>query len=159
MRYVEIETLVPAADADVVFDRVCDFTHYAEYTDAVREVIVGPAVDGMIESEWSVYFRNGILCWSERDYIDRDARAIAFEQLDGDFDQFSGTWSVEPVGDDVRVVFTASFDLGMPSLAPIIDPIAERTLRENMQSILRGLLGQDIVFVDSDSASLSAAEA
>lgn len=159
MRYVEIEALVPATNADLVFDRVCDFTHYTEYTNAVREVTVRPAVDGMIESEWSVYFRNGILCWSERDHIDRDARAITFEQLDGDFDQFNGTWSVEPVGDDVRVVFTASFDLGMPSLAAIIDPIAERTLRENMRLILRGLLGQDIVFVDSDSTSLSAAQA
>jgi ribosome-associated toxin RatA of RatAB toxin-antitoxin module len=158
MRSVEIETLVPAADADAVFARVCDFTHYADYTDAVREVTVSSAVDGVICSEWSVHFRNGILCWSERDRIDAAARTITFEQVDGDFDQFNGSWSVEPAADGVRVVFAASFDLGMPSLAAIIDPIAERTLRENMQSIVRGLLGQDVVFVGDGSASLSAAE-
>jgi ribosome-associated toxin RatA of RatAB toxin-antitoxin module len=159
MRRVEIETLVPAADADTVFDRVCDFTHYADYTGAVREVVVSPAVDGVTCSDWSVYFRNGILCWSERDRIDAGARTIAFEQVDGDFDQFSGTWSVEPADGDVRVTFTASFDLGMPSLAAIIDPIAERTLRENMESIIRGLLGQDVIFAGNVPASLSAAEA
>jgi ribosome-associated toxin RatA of RatAB toxin-antitoxin module len=159
MRHVEIETLVADADADAVFGRVRDFTHYADYTDAVREVTVSSEADGVVCSEWSVYFRNGVLCWSERDRIDAAARTITFEQVDGDFDQFNGTWSVQPDGDDVRVVFTASFDLGMPSLAAIIDPIAERTLRENMQSIIRGLLGQDVVFADSGSASLSAAEA
>lgn len=159
MRRVEIETLVPDADADAVFDRVRDFTHYADYTAAVREVTVSSAANGVICSDWSVYFRNGILCWSERDRIDAGARTITFEQVDGDFDQFSGTWSVEPAGGDVRVLFTASFDLGIPSLAAIIDPIAERTLRENMQSIIRGLLGPDVVFADNDPASLSAAEA
>jgi hypothetical protein len=51
----------------------------------------------------------------------------------------------------VRVVFTASFDLGMPSLAGIIDPIAEHTLRENMCSILRGLLGPGVKFLDGNA--------
>lgn len=149
MRHVEIEARVPAAQADTVFDRICDFARYPEYTDAVLGVTVTAAVDGVVESEWSVAFRNGILCWSERDHIDRQARTIVFEQLDGDFDQFTGTWSASPVGPDVRVLFTASFDLGIPSLAAIIDPIAERTLRENIQSILRGLLGE-VIFPDAD---------
>jgi hypothetical protein len=42
-----------------------------------------------------------------------------------------------------------------------IDPIAARTLRENIQSILRGLLGSEVVFLDNnvDAAVLSAVEA
>jgi len=151
MRHVEIETLVPSADADAVFDRISDFTRYSEYTDAVRDVTVIRALDGLMESEWSVHFRNGLLCWSERDYIDPKDRTITFEQVDGDFDQFSGSWTVAPVGTDVRVVFTASFDLGMPSLAAMIDPIAERTLRDNMQSSLCGLLGAGVVFIDNSN--------
>lgn len=161
MKHVEIETLVPASDADTVFDRICDFSRYAEFTDAVRDITVRSMPDGVLESEWSVHFRNGILCWSERDRIDRTARSITFEQLDGDFDQFSGTWSVEPVGTDTRVLFTAVFDLGMPSLEAIIDPIAERALRENMESILRGLLGPDVIVGENgtDTSTLNTVEA
>lgn len=49
--------------------------------------------------------------------------------------------------------FRAAFDLGIPSLASIIDPIAERTLAENMQLILRGLTGERTVFLgDAPSA-------
>ncbi len=151
MRYVNIEALVPFADPDQVFARISDFPRYKDYTEAVREIKVTAELDRATLSEWSVYFRNGILCWTERDEIDSEQRTIDFEQLDGDFDKFSGTWTVTPVGHDVRAVFTASFDLGMPSLAGIIDPIAEHTLRENMCSILRGLLGPGVKFLDGNA--------
>jgi ribosome-associated toxin RatA of RatAB toxin-antitoxin module len=160
MRTVTIETLVPAGtatvDADAVFDRISDFTRYAEYTDAVRGVTVTSRDDGAMDSQWSVNFRNGVLCWSERDWIDPANRAITFTQLDGDFERFEGSWAVAPAGPDVTVRFTASFDLGMPSLAAIIDPIAERTLQDNMHAILRGLLGPDIVFLDASCEAIGA---
>jgi ribosome-associated toxin RatA of RatAB toxin-antitoxin module len=159
MRTVVIETLVPAADAGAVFARICDFERYAEHTDAVREVHVTARADGLLDSEWSVNFRNGVLCWSERDHIDHAARTIAFTQLDGDFETFDGEWAIEPAGADVSVRFSARFDLGMPSLAPIIDPIAEQALQDNLHSILRGLLGAEVVFLDGDGCETSAATA
>lgn len=148
MPTVVIEILVPSADADAVFDRICDFERYAEYTDSVREVTVSTRADGALDSEWSVNFRNGVLCWSERDHIDRSERTIAFTQLDGDFETFEGEWAIETAGADVTVRFTARFDLGMPTLAAIIDPIAEQALRDNLHAILRGLLGEEVVFLD-----------
>jgi len=148
MRTVVIETLVPAADAGTVFARICDFERYAEHTDAVREVTVSTRSDGVLDSVWSVNFRNGVLCWSERDHIDHAARTIAFTQLDGDFETFEGEWVIETAGADVTVRFAARFDLGMPSLAAIIDPIAEQALRDNLHAILRGLLGEEVVFLD-----------
>lgn len=146
MRRVRLEALVPRTDAGTVFERISDFPRYTDYTDAVREVGVDRIGGNLMTSTWSVNFRNGVLCWSERDHIDADGLHITFEQIDGDFDRFEGGWRVAQTGDDVTVVFIAEFDLGMPSLAAIIDPIAERTLRENTEAILRGLLGEHIVF-------------
>lgn len=148
MRTVTIEALVPAADVDDVFGRISDFERYADHTDAVREIVVSPGPDGSLDSRWAVNFRSGVMCWSERDRIDQSTRSITFEQLDGDFDHFAGSWQVLVAGDDVAVRFAASFDLGMPSLAAIIDPIAERTLRENIVAILRGLLGDHLMVLD-----------
>lgn len=145
MAQVKVEVLAPEADADTVFARLSDFERYSQYTDAVREITVRPLGNGDVESAWSVNFRNGILCWSERDHIDPAQRTISFEQLDGDFDELAGQWTVAPAGEDVRVAFTAEFDLGMPSIADMINPIAKRILRENLEAILRGLLGENIV--------------
>jgi ribosome-associated toxin RatA of RatAB toxin-antitoxin module len=157
MRNVVIETVVPAAqgeaDADEVFAKIKDFGEYPKYTEAVREVIITTREDGAVDSQWSVNFRNGVLCWSERDWIDDATRSIKFTQLDGDFERFQGTWQVDASATNVTVRFTAEFDLGMPSLAAIIDPIAERALIDNMQAILRGLLGEDLVFVPNPSVT------
>lgn len=149
MRTVIIETLVPTASADTVFALISDFEAYPRHTDAVREVVVTSRADGAVDSEWSVNFRSGVLYWSERDDVDAAARRITFEQTDGDFESFAGEWSVEQTGTDVTVRFEARFDLGMPSLAAIIDPIAEQALTDNMHAVLRGLLGESVLFLDS----------
>jgi ribosome-associated toxin RatA of RatAB toxin-antitoxin module len=143
---VAVTAAVPRVAPDQVFAAVADFASYAEHTDAVRDVVVTSVDGGATESAWEVNFRNGVLAWTERDVVDPSARRIDFEQLDGDFVLFTGVWAVEPDGDGSIVRFTASFDLGMPSLAPMIDPIAVRTLVESVQSILSGVLGAGVTF-------------
>ncbi|MEV0679097.1 SRPBCC family protein [Actinosynnema sp. NPDC050436] len=156
MRETSLRTLVPDADATAVFERISDFPRYADYTDAVREVRVEQRDGQFLTSVWSVNFRNGVLCWTERDRIDPRALEIEFEQTAGDFAAFTGSWRVEQVDGDVAVLFSAAFDLGMPTLAAIIDPIAEQALVDNIQSILRGLLGDTVVFGTDGQAALAA---
>lgn len=155
MRTVLIETLIPDAAAGDVFAKVCDFASYPLHTNAVRQVLVTARTDGTVDSQWSVNFRNGVLYWAERDLVDPVTRRIVFDQTDGDFDSFSGEWAVDQAGPDVTVSFRAMFDLGMPSLAAIIDPIAERALTDNMHAILRGLLGDRVLFLESAGSPAS----
>ncbi|MFF0018064.1 type II toxin-antitoxin system RatA family toxin [Streptomyces sp. NPDC005374] len=140
-RQVTVEAFVPDADADTVFARLSDFERYPDFTDAVREVQVTHRKNGVIDSEWEVNFRNGILRWSENEIVDQASRTITFAQTTGDFESFDGSWRVEQVADQVVIRFDAAFDLGMASLAAILDPIAERALIENLQRILSGLNG------------------
>jgi ribosome-associated toxin RatA of RatAB toxin-antitoxin module len=158
MRRVTVEATVPDAEADEVFARVQDFPSYPRYTDAVREITIEGTDESGTTSDWSVNFRGGILRWRERDWTDPVARTIDYEQVEGDFERFEGDWRITPMGSDVLVVFSARFDLGIPTLAPIIDPIAERALRDNIQTILRGLLGDSVTFAavpSSDPAGAS----
>ena len=146
MPSVAIEAHVPDADADSVFERLSDFAAYPRFTDAVREVKVSPAAEDVVESKWSVNFRNGVLRWTELDRFDAAARTISFDQTEGDFDQFTGAWRVEEETSAVVVRFECDFDLGMPSLAAMIDPIAEDALIENLRLIIRGLMGDTVTF-------------
>jgi ribosome-associated toxin RatA of RatAB toxin-antitoxin module len=159
MGTVITEFLVPDADADEVFDALGDFERYAEHTDTVREVRVTSvnartASRRTVEAAWAVNFRGGVLCWAERAYLDRIGRTIRFAQTRGDFASYHGDWGVRQSGGDVTVRHTAAFDLGMPSLAAVLEPIAERTLRANVDTVLRGLLGDAVVALDlSDSGT------
>ncbi|MEU3567292.1 SRPBCC family protein [Kitasatospora sp. NPDC036755] len=145
-RQVTLEAYVPETDIDTVFARLSDFGRYPEFTDAVREVKVTERADGVVDTEWAVNFRNGVMRWSENEVIDPADRSITFAQTTGDFASFDGAWRVERAGDRVVIRFDAEFDLGMASLAAILDPIAERTLVENLQRILTGLNGPATTF-------------
>ena len=139
---VALEATVTNGDPDAVFSRLADFGRYPELTTSVRAVSVNEA-DGDVESSWEVNFRKGLLKWTELDKIDHDARVIEFEQIRGDLAAFAGTWKVHHDGDTTTVRFDSRFDLGIESLAEIVDPIACAAMSEGMQQILCGLFGDD----------------
>jgi ribosome-associated toxin RatA of RatAB toxin-antitoxin module len=141
MPTVTISAHLAGASAEEVFDRISDFERYPQLTEAVRNVVVTPLPDGSLVSEWDVTFRNGILRWLETDRVDYRRRTIDFQQFEGDFEAFSGQWSVVADARGCTVGFKAAFDLGMPTLAPMLDPIAESALRDNVTRILSGLAG------------------
>lgn len=126
---------VAAAD---VFARAADFERYAEIAESVREVRISEAGDGRLNSHWEVNFRRGVLRWSECDLVDHDNRTIEFAQLTGDLAEFHGMWSVIETEQGVQIRFDAFYDLGMPTLAELLDPVAERALRDNVAELMAG---------------------
>jgi ribosome-associated toxin RatA of RatAB toxin-antitoxin module len=157
MRSVEITALLPEMDLGTAFARVSDFGRYPELVPGVvRSVTVEPVRPGEpVVSAWEVFFRNGILSWTEVDRLQPETATILFEQTVGDFEEFSGGWQLTPfVGATgtagVRVVFSGEFDFGVPSLASIVDPVAERVLVETITEILRGLF--PTVLTEDDAA-------
>jgi ribosome-associated toxin RatA of RatAB toxin-antitoxin module len=141
---VILHAWLPGRDATAVFERLADFPAYPEFTATVRTVSVNRLSPAELESTWEVNFRKGILVWSEHDTIDPVARRIGFAQTRGDFAVFDGEWLVYQEESAVRVEFVSAFDLGIASLAALIDPVACNALRDAVRGILLGLFGQDI---------------
>ncbi|MBH1933789.1 SRPBCC family protein [Streptomyces sp. AV19] len=142
MRSVELKAHFDGVAPEDAYARIGDFARYPSLVTAIRRVTVHPATrPGRLHSDWEVDFRNGVLSWSEADSFDDERRVISFTQTTGDFETFTGEWEVRTEGDGCAVLFGAKFDFGLPSLAGIIDPVAERVLRETILSVLDGLLG------------------
>ncbi|MFF2554892.1 type II toxin-antitoxin system RatA family toxin [Nocardia sp. NPDC058058] len=142
MRTIDLHLVAPAIDSVLAYSRISDFARYPEFTDTVVSVEVGSVDVERVESTWTVKFRRGLLRWTEVDTFDPEQGVIDFEQTSGDFAEFNGSWRVRAHGSGTAVNFTARFDLGMPSLSEILDPVAESALRENITVILTGLLGE-----------------
>lgn len=151
MRHVEIRAFIRGLSPGVVFDTLADFSHYAKLVDVVRSVEVERQPDGTAISSWEVEFRNGLLRWTERDWFRRDEWRLDFDQIEGDFDEFYGGWVMEPTRDGVHVALIADFDFGVPSLASIVEPVAERVLTDVTHQILAGLFGANAEFTDTKS--------
>jgi ribosome-associated toxin RatA of RatAB toxin-antitoxin module len=144
MRIVELQVNVPGRTPSDVYATLADFGRYPELSEAVRSVEVTSVTEDSTISRWEVTFRSGILCWTEEDTFDRDALTIDFRQIEGDVALFDGSWQCAAAGEnaDLTVItFTARLDMGIPSLADALEPIAARALVDNTVSIVEGLFG------------------
>ena len=149
MRHVEILAQVSDRSASTIYPLLCDFKRYPGYSDAVRSVGITAVRENQVVTDWEVNFQRGILRWTEQDCFCPDTNTITFQQLEGDIDHFSGEWMVRDTGSACQIRFIADFDLGLPGLSDILEPIAEQALRTNIQSILTGLLGEPVKFISA----------
>jgi len=141
MRTVRLRLHVPGKTASDVYETLADFERYPELSDAVRSVAVTEASENFTVSHWEVAFRAGLLRWTEEDTFDPGALSITFRQVEGDAAVFDGSWQCVDAGHGSEIVFAARLDMGIPSLADALEPIAARTLIDNIVSIVRGLVG------------------
>lgn len=145
MANIEILTELPdGIGPDRFYRALCDFGRYPEFAGTVLSVTCAAgARPAEALSTWRVRFREGILQWSEVDRFSERDRTISFELVDGDLESFSGRWSVVAApGRPGAVLFQAAFDLGIPSLAHILDPLAIESLSDNVRRIVDGLSGK-----------------
>ena len=158
MRAVRLRLYVPHKSASDVYAALANFERYPVLCAAVQNVAVTEVSENRTVSRWEVTFRAGLLRWTEEDTFDSGALTITFRQLDGDIPVFDGSWQVVDAGPGSEVLFCARLDMGIPSLADALEPIAARTLIGNIVSIVRGLVGgaelaQSDIAVPAGSAS------
>lgn len=129
------------APVDRVWDAVLDVERYPDSMANVRWVKILER-DGatLRRSAWSIVLKGSILEWQEEDRLDPEARTVSFHQLSGDLAEFDGEWSLEELGPELtRVTFDVSFEIGIPLLAEMLNPVAQRSLGENCKEMLAGV--------------------
>jgi ribosome-associated toxin RatA of RatAB toxin-antitoxin module len=141
MRTISLRLHVPRTSASDVYATLADFERYPTLCEAVQTVAVTEVSEHRTISQWEVTFRAGLLRWTEEDTFDPGALTITFRQLEGDVAVFDGSWQCVDATQGSEVLFSARLDLGIPSLADALEPIAARTLIANIVSIVRGLVG------------------
>lgn len=148
----------PSLSPEDAFDILRDFHRHALLSDAVRSVELEEAPDGSFISHWEVNFRNGILVWSEFDEFDPSTNTVHFQRRDGDPEDFSGSWSsrVDPSGSGCILKFEANFEIGIPTLSEMLEPLAARTLQENVIQTLRGIFGETLEITGGGALDASA---
>ncbi|MEU6721107.1 aromatase/cyclase [Nonomuraea sp. NPDC046802] len=138
MPSVDVEVLIQAPLQEV-WRTLNDVASYPQFMDNVRVVEVQPGSTAVERvSSWSVILKGSILEWTEREKVDSERHVITFEQIDGDLDYFAGSWSLEQRGDKIvasRLV--VDFDIGIPLLAEMLNPVASRALADNSEQMLR----------------------
>lgn len=124
-----------------VWETIVDIERYQDSMDTVRSVrIVEKMGDHQRRAAWSVLLKGSILEWEEEEHLDPETYSVIFKQLRGDLEHFDGHWALEALGpEQTKVVFEVAFEIGIPMLADMLNPSAQRSLRENCTEMLRGI--------------------
>jgi ribosome-associated toxin RatA of RatAB toxin-antitoxin module len=136
----------PSLSVEEAFDLVRDYSRHALLSDAVRNVTVEEQPDGTIISHWEVNFRKGILVWSEFDELDFATHTLRFRRRDGDPETLEGTWAVheDPADEGCVVIFEAEFDIGIPTMREMLEPLAARTMQDNVVQTVLAVFGDSV---------------
>ncbi|MEU0060984.1 SRPBCC family protein [Streptomyces sp. NPDC006334] len=139
MPHVEVNLQIKAP-VEETWRAVTRLEDYAAYMENVESVTVRGEAHGKRLSEWSVLLKGSVLEWVEEDQLDESTRTMTFHQISGDLDRFSGYWRVDPQGSDASLVtFSVDFEIGIPLLADMLNPVAAKALRENSDQMLRAI--------------------
>ncbi|BAJ31713.1 MULTISPECIES: SRPBCC family protein [Kitasatospora] len=140
MPHVEVELPV-TAPPETAWPVVLDVLGYPACMESVDSVeLVEQADDTHRTTAWSVRLEGSVLRWVETEVIDHAARRFDFEQLTGDLGAFAGHWAVTPApGGGSTVALHVDFDLGIPLLADMLNPVAADALRDSAAQMLGAL--------------------
>lgn len=146
-------TVSSSSHPDAAYEAIARFEEYPKFVEDISSIKVWrddsvSALPDATYSDWEVVFRNGPLRWTEVDYHKPGERQIAFEKHAGDFETFRGCWQITATEFGSQVSFEVTFDFGIPSLAGVLEPIAERVLKESILKIMLGTLS-DVNVVDT----------
>jgi len=150
MPSVEVELHIPSP-ASECWAAVVDVENYALTMDSVQSVTIIEQTGPQTRSTaWSVRLKGAVLEWVEAERIDHRALRFDFHQLSGDLAHFTGHWAVRPADGDSGsslVSLNVEFEIGIPLLAEMLNPVAAKALRENAQQMLAAL-GQRLATAD-----------
>jgi ribosome-associated toxin RatA of RatAB toxin-antitoxin module len=129
------------APVDRVWTTVAEIERYQESMETVRSVkILEQHGEHRRRAAWSVLLKGSVLQWEEEEEIDPENRLVAFKQIRGDLEYFDGQWRLEELSPEkTRVIFEVAFEIGIPMLAEMLNPVAQRSLQENCTEMLRGI--------------------
>lgn len=154
MPLVRVGALVALDDHREALRLVTDYSRWPQASDAVRSVVVDDQADGTHVSTWEVVFRGGLMRWTERDRLDLNEGRQTFALIEGDPHRFAGGWTAEQRDGGCALVMDADFDLGMPSLSHVLDPIAIEALEDAIADVVRGLFGSETALSFGDDVAV-----
>jgi ribosome-associated toxin RatA of RatAB toxin-antitoxin module len=136
---VEVSESTPLP-IEQVWDVINDVESYPLLMEHVRSLEVLERGPHHRVTSWEVDLKGCIMRWVEREEIDPTRYRIEYRQVKGDLAVFEGYWQLERMEDQTsRAILLVRFDIGIPMLSDMLNPVAERTIRESSQKMLMSL--------------------
>jgi len=130
-----------------VWRTLTDIERYPEHMTDVREVQVLEEDGNRRVSRWTVLFKGSDMTWTEEETLEQDQMVMRFRQTQGDLAAYHGHYRLSVEDDRTRLDMHVEFDIGLPEMAAMLDPIAIESYKESFAQVV------DYLERQSDKAS------
>lgn len=134
-------------DLSSLWKMIVDVSSYPKYMTPISSVRILES-NGTVEMvEWEALLKGSIVRWTGIETRFPEQHRIQFCQTEGDFERFAGYWQLKAVSAKTsEVEFFVDFEMGVPSLREMLNPVIERAITENSQSMIRSLDTNSLIF-------------
>ena len=138
MPYIEstIDVHGDPAEAYGIAKKMEEYPKFMENLDYVKVVETGT---GYTVTDWMAKLEGKKFKWQEKDIFDDANLTITYKQTAGDLKKFEGQWSFVQQGNITRITLTVDFEMGIPVLAALINPIAKKAIKGNCDGMLQAI--------------------
>lgn len=120
--------------------RVEDFPQFMPDLQSVRVLERNGEVPTL--TEWVGTVEGRRIRWVEEDRWDDATHRCRFQQREGDFDRYEGTWEFTADGPVTRTTISVEFEFGIPLIGRLLSGLLRVKMRENIDGMLRALQQQ-----------------
>ncbi len=138
MAVVTVDTHAPGPPRRA-YDLATDMESYPRFMKDLISVEILER-DGRSQlTAWAGRLQGRVLRWKERDEFDDAHCVIRYRQTEGDLRRFEGEWSFVAEGDGTRITLSVNYEVGIPMLAGLLDPVAGVVIRRNCRDMLEAM--------------------
>ncbi|HUV04691.1 MAG TPA: SRPBCC family protein [Armatimonadota bacterium] len=133
-------SVIISGPVDRVFALARDIEAFPQFMPDLKKVtILERSPDGSrTVSEFVGYIRDFRITikWVEEDEWDEQAKTCKFKLVKGDFKNYSGLWTFEPVDGGTKYTSVIDFEYEIPLIGPIIKSLVAKLMKQNVDNML-----------------------
>ncbi len=131
------------SDVDKVFALARDIESFPQFMPDLKKVsILDKSPDGRrVISEFVGDIKQFKITvkWTEEDEWDEDAKTCRFKLIKGDFKNYSGLWTFEPVEGGTKFTSVIDFEYDIPLIGPMIKALVAKLMKQNVENMLQAI--------------------
>ncbi len=140
MPTVQSQVLV-AAPLDQVYALARDIERFPEFMADVQAVEILEQTPERQISRWVGVVKEfkRTIEWTEEDFWDDENRTCRFQQTEGDFSEYSGTWDFNQAEAGTEVMLVVSYEYDIPLIGSLIKGLLLKKMQQNCDSMLAAI--------------------
>ncbi|MFH1848072.1 MAG: SRPBCC family protein, partial [Candidatus Omnitrophota bacterium] len=109
---------------------------FPEYMPSVKEVQVLEKNRNIMKTKWRIKVEKVPISWTEEDRFAFSEGRIYFRAIEGDLEEFRGSWSLEDHPEGTKVDVAVNFKVGIPAIKDFADTYVKKLITINFESML-----------------------